>query len=117
MGVEIRRVYDEAEDADGYRVLVDRLWPRGVAKADAHLDEWLKDVAPSPDLRTWFGHDPERFEEFATRYEAELDGSEALEHLRGLVDEHERVTLVFAAKDTEHSHARVLADLLAPGRG
>ncbi|MGC5614974.1 DUF488 domain-containing protein [Georgenia sp. Z1491] len=112
MGVEIKRVYDDAARSDGYRVLVDRVWPRGVKKEDAELDEWLKDVAPSTDLRKWFGHDPDRYEEFGRRYEAELEGSDALDHLAELVEEHERVTLLYAAKDTEHNHARVLAGLL-----
>ncbi|MGC5629291.1 DUF488 domain-containing protein [Georgenia sp. Z1344] len=112
MGLRIKRVYDDAAEADGYRVLVDRIWPRGVKKEDARIDEWLKDVAPSTDLRKWFGHDPDRYEEFAGRYESELDGSDALSHLEDLVDEHRTVTLVYAAKDTEHSHAKVLAGLL-----
>ncbi|MGO1834474.1 probable uroporphyrin-III c-methyltransferase [Actinomycetales bacterium JB111] len=112
MTARIKRVYEEAEASDGYRVLVDRLWPRGVSKERAEIDEWLKDVAPSPDLRTWFGHRPERFEEFAERYAAELDGSPALEHLRELVGEHDTVTLVIAAKDPEHNHGLVLLDQL-----
>jgi uncharacterized protein YeaO (DUF488 family) len=112
MTARIKRVYEEAEADDGYRVLVDRLWPRGVSKDRAEIDEWLKDVAPSPDLRTWFGHRPERFDEFAERYAAELDGAPALEHLRELVGAHDTVTLVIAAKDPEHNHALVLLDQL-----
>ncbi|MGO1174113.1 MAG: DUF488 domain-containing protein [Actinomycetaceae bacterium] len=112
MGVEIKRVYDDAKKSDGYRVLVDRVWPRGVKKEDARVDEWLKDVAPSTDLRKWFDHDPKKFDEFAGRYESELDGTDALAHLEELVDEHGTVTLVYAAKDTENNHARVLARVL-----
>ena len=111
--VRIKRVYDGADPADGYRILVDRLWPRGESKEAAHLDEWLKEVGPSTELRTWFGHQPERFEEFAKRYRAELDGSPALETLRGLCAEQPTVTLVYGAKDTEHNQAVVLRDLLS----
>ena len=84
--VRVRRVYEEPEEQDGARVLVDRIWPRGLSKEKAHLDEWCKDVAPSTELRTWYGHDPARFEEFGRRYRAELKDSEratALKHLRG----------------------------------
>jgi len=110
--VRIKRVYDDADPADGYRILVDRLWPRGVRKDAAVLDEWMKDVAPSPDLRTWFGHRPERFAEFVERYRAELAGSSALAVLRERCAEHGVVTLVHAAKDPEHNHVRVLAEEL-----
>ena len=112
MAARIKRVYEKPGPDDGYRVLVDRLWPRGVSKEGAELDEWLKDVAPSPELRTWFGHRPERFAEFSERYAAELDGSPALAHLRGLVEDHDTVTLVLAAKDPEHNHGLVLLDQL-----
>ena len=93
------------------RVLIDRLWPRGLDKQHAAIDEWLKDVAPSPALRKWFNHDPIRWQEFRRRYLAELAGNEALERLRRLSHEH-HVTLVYAARDTEHNHALVLRDLL-----
>ncbi|MEU8247934.1 DUF488 family protein [Nonomuraea sp. NPDC048916] len=107
--VNIQRVYDH-EPTEGTVFLVDRLWPRGVRKSDLHLDGWLKDLAPSTELREWFGHRPERFEEFAKRYRAELD--EHPEALRPLLDAAERgpVTLLYAAKDTEHNQARVLRD-------
>src|SRR5918993_6099703 len=85
--VRVRRVYEEPEPADGTRVLVDRIWPRGLAKAKAALDEWCKDVAPSDELRKWYSHDPDRFEEFGRRYQLELQDprrAEALAHLRGL---------------------------------
>lgn len=108
----IKRVYDEPTPADGYRILVDRLWPRGLSKDDAALDEWMKAVAPSPDLRRWFGHDPERFERFADRYRRELDDSPALAQLRERCREHPVVTLVYGAKDEAHNQAVVLRDLL-----
>ncbi|HWU23124.1 MAG TPA: DUF488 family protein [Nocardioides sp.] len=110
--VRTKRAYDAPAAADGYRILVDRLWPRGVSEASAQLDEWLKDVAPSAHLRTWFGHRPERFEEFGERYRAELDGSPALDLLRSQCAEHPVVTLVYAAKDPVHNHAQVLLDLV-----
>ena len=110
--VHVRSVRDEPASGDGYRVLVDRLWPRGVRKEEADLDEWLKDIGPSTELRTWFGHDPEKFEEFAHRYEAELEGAEEWEHLTEVVAEHGRVTLLFGAADREHNQAGVLQDLL-----
>jgi uncharacterized protein YeaO (DUF488 family) len=115
--VRIKRVYDEPAPADGYRVLVDRLWPRGIRKDDATLDEWMKDVAPSTDLRQWFGHDPEKFDEFADRYRAELERSAALARLRALRREHDVVTLLYSAKDAEHNQAVVLRDLLGSRRG
>lgn len=104
----IKRAYDEPAAGDGYRVLVDRLWPRGLTKERAALDLWLKEAAPSPDLRTWFGHDPARFSEFSRRYRDELQENPAAEQLCGLLAEHRNVTLVYAAKDPEHNHALVL---------
>ncbi|MGY1901080.1 DUF488 domain-containing protein [Nocardia gipuzkoensis] len=113
--VQIRRIYDDSAPDDGIRVLVDRLWPRGVSKTEAHLDEWCKQIAPSTDLRTWYGHDPELFDEFARRYRDELaqpDRAAALTHLRELADRG-RLTLLTGTKDTHISQAAVLADLLA----
>lgn len=112
--VKVRRAYDEPERADGTRVLVDRIWPRGLSKEKAALDEWRKAIAPSTALRKWYGHDPERFEEFSRRYRAELDEPEradALAHLRDLAA-HGTVTLLTAAKRADISEAVVLADLL-----
>jgi uncharacterized protein YeaO (DUF488 family) len=110
--VRLKRVYEDAAAADGRRVLIDRIWPRGVSREQARLDEWARELAPSSDLRRWFGHDPARFAEFRRRYEAELAGQEEkLRELRG----HARngtLTLVYAARDTEHNDAVVLADLL-----
>ena len=110
--VRIKRAYEAASSSDGCRVLVDRLWPRGVSKERAELDEWLKDVAPSTELRTWWNHDPARMEEFALRYRAELDSNtEAVKTLRALVDAGV-TTLVYGAKDQYVNHARVLAEYL-----
>lgn len=109
-GVRVKRIYDPADPADGRRVLVDRLWPRGVAKAAAQLDDWLRDVAPSSGLRTWYGHEPSRFEEFARRYRAELDGAGPL--LDGLRATTGPLTLLTATRDVEHSGAAVLAAVL-----
>ncbi|MEU1202400.1 DUF488 family protein [Streptomyces sp. NPDC005813] len=109
-----RRVYESPTPKDGKRVLVDRLWPRGVSKSAAHLDEWLKDVAPSTDLRHWYHHDPERFAEFRRRYIAELGDPEheqAVQELRDLAA-HDKVTLLTATKDADHSEAAVLAEWL-----
>jgi DNA-3-methyladenine glycosylase len=112
MAVRIKRVYEDATDADGYRVLVDRVWPRGVSKERAAVDEWLKEAGPSTELRTWFGHVPERFEQFSQRYRQELDGNEATKQLREIVAAHEVVTLVYSAKDEQHNQAAVLRELL-----
>jgi uncharacterized protein YeaO (DUF488 family) len=112
MDVRLKRAYEEPEATDGYRVLIDRLWPRGVSKEDAHLDEWARELAPSADLRKWFGHDPERFDEFRRRYAGELAAQEVkLAELRGRAREG-TLTLVYGARDTEHNDAVVLAELL-----
>lgn len=115
--VRARRVYEPAAPSDGRRVLVDRLWPRGLSKDRARLDEWLKAVAPSDELRRWYGHEPARFAEFRRRYEAELaepERAEALNHLRAETRSGP-VTLLTATKDLEHSEAEVLAQLLRSG--
>ena len=112
--VNVRRVYDETQRADGARVLVDGIWPRGLSKEKADLREWCKRVAPSTALRKWYGHDPARFEEFGRRYRAELEQperAEALEHLRDLA-RHGTLTLLTATKRPDISEAAVLADLL-----
>ena len=110
--VDIKRVYEQAADEDGIRILVDRLWPRGVSKERAALSGWLKDVAPSPDLRRWWHHDPDRFEDFARRYRTELDDNPALGDLLSIVREHDRTTLVYAAKDPAVNHALILRDYI-----
>jgi uncharacterized protein YeaO (DUF488 family) len=112
--VRVRRVYAEPEADDGTRVLVDRIWPRGMTKARAALDEWCKDVAPSTELRKWYGHDPGRFEEFGRRYRLELEDPEragAVAHLRALARDG-TVTLLTATKEPAISEAAVLASLL-----
>jgi uncharacterized protein YeaO (DUF488 family) len=111
--VGVVRIYDEVTPGE-YRVLVDRVWPRGISKEAAHLDLWLKDVAPSTELRRWYGHDPARFEEFRRRYEAELadtPAAEALQRLKKLAADR-KVVLVTATKDVSCSNAAVLASLL-----
>ena len=110
----MKRVYDDPSPDDGCRVLVDRVWPRGVRKDEAHLDEWLKAVAPTTELRKWFGHVPERYDEFVTRYAGELEDGEpatAFAHLRELADAGP-LTLITATKQWQISQAAVLADLL-----
>ena len=111
--IKIKRAYAPAEETDGYRILVDRLWPRGISKEKAKIDLWLKSVAPSSDLSKWFGHVPERFPEFTKRYKAELAESGALDDLRKVLSEHPDATLLFAAHDEEHNNAVVLKELLS----
>ena len=119
--IEVVRVYGDPGRRPGeLRVLVDRLWPRGVQKAALDFDEWAKDVAPSTELRRWYGHDPERFGEFARRYSAELDcepRAAIVSRLRELARGHGRLVLLTATRDVEHSAAAVLTDVLAAGRG
>jgi uncharacterized protein YeaO (DUF488 family) len=117
--VRVARVYDAPAVDDGWRVLVDRLWPRGLRKEDLRLDEWCKDLAPSTDLRRWYGHRPDRFEEFARRYERELDDTDrsaALGRLRHLASR-QQVTLLTATKDVAISGAHVLATVLRRRQG
>lgn len=112
--VRVKRAYDEPAPDDGMRILIDRLWPRGISKERARIDLWLKEVAPSQELRAWFGHDPEKFAEFRQRYEAELASGQAYKALTTLRDLARRgpITLVFAARDAAHANVRVLQDLL-----
>lgn len=116
MPVEIKRVYEAAGADDGERILVDRLWPRGVSHDRAKLSEWNKDVAPTAELRTWFNHDPARMDEFAERYRSELDSlpeaREAVQHLLDLLRKGKKLTLVYAAKDPKVNQAKVLAEYL-----
>jgi uncharacterized protein YeaO (DUF488 family) len=111
MTFEIKRVYDPAQSSDGVRVLVDRLWPRGLRKSDAHLDHWMKDVAPSPRLRLWFGHKPERFAEFSKHYKRELASNTGIAKLRKL-GRSSTVTLLYGARDANANHAVVLQSVL-----
>ncbi|MGZ4565449.1 MAG: DUF488 domain-containing protein [Blastococcus sp.] len=118
--MRVRRVYEEPRDDDGRRILVDRIWPRGLSKERAHIDEWCRQIAPSTELRTWYHHDPDLYPEFARRYRAELEEpqrAEALERLQQLVqDGTVTVTLLTGATRSDISQASVLADLIA-GRG
>src|SRR5579875_2466841 len=108
--IKLKRAYEAAAADDGTRVLVERLWPRGLSKECAHIDLWLKDVAPSNELRKWFAHDPSKFSEFRQRYQQELssgDGQEALRKLREMTRQ-QKITLIFSAHDAEHNNAVVL---------
>ena len=110
--LRLKRAYEPAAPEDGYRILIDRLWPRGVRKDKAALDDWAKEIAPSTDLRKWFGHDPDRWSEFQRRYRAELRGhSEALDRIRHLAKSR-HVTLVYSAHDEQHNDAVVLRNVL-----
>lgn len=111
MVIEIKRVYSPQE-TDEFRILVDRLWPRGLKKETANIDVWMKEVAPSPSLRKWFNHDPEKWEVFSKEYEAELEKSGAVKELLRYLEKHGKVTLLYAAKDEEHNHALVLKNFL-----
>ncbi|HEX3908373.1 MAG TPA: DUF488 family protein [Mycobacteriales bacterium] len=116
--VQVRRIYDDPAKSDGTRVLVDRVWPRGMSRETAHIDEWRRDIAPSTELRKWYGHDHERFEEFTRRYLVELQEPErmaALTDLRSLA-RRGPVTLLTATKEPEFSQAAVLVNLVASGR-
>jgi uncharacterized protein YeaO (DUF488 family) len=111
--IKIKRVYKKPANEDGWRVLVDRLWPRGMKKDAAHVDVWMKDIAPSDALRRWFGHEPERWSEFQKKYRAELAKKrELVAELKKMAKEHAALTLLFGAKDEEHNQAVVLADVL-----
>ena len=115
MPYQIKRIYDALSDNDGYRVLVDRVWPRGISKESAHLDAWLKELAPSTDLRLWFAHDPSKFSEFQRRYFAELDVNPEVKNIITDLNQRaktETVTLLYSAKDEEHNQAVVLKDYL-----
>lgn len=110
--IQIKRIYDKPAKTDGMRVLVDRLWPRGVSKAEAHLDAWLKEIAPSSKLRTWFNHKPEKFEDFSKKYIAELSHNTAVAEMKRLLTKNQTVTLLYAAKSPTINHAIVLQKFL-----
>ena len=114
MAIRMRRAYEPPTPADGYRVLIDRVWPRGVAKAEARLDEWARDLAVTTALRRWFGHDPARWDEFRDRYRAELLAPERRAALEALARRGREgtVTLVYGARDERHNNARVVAEVL-----
>ncbi len=112
MEIKIKRAYDAPSPTDGYRVLVDRLWPRGIKKETLALDEWCKDIAPSTELREWFNHDPDKFEEFRVRYQYELRNSDIAQKLLERAKGSNSLTLVYAAKDTDINHAQVLKNYM-----
>ncbi len=103
-----KRIYESAETSDGFRVLVDRLWPRGVKKENAEIDIWLKEVAPSNELRKWFNHEPQKWNEFQKRYSKELKGSEVVKTLLDYARKNKKLTLLYSAKDEEHNQAVAL---------
>jgi len=112
MSVVVKRIYEPVASQDGYRILVDRLWPRGIKKEAAEIDNWLKEVAPSTELRKWFHAGKGSFADFKKKYLAELKENPALKELKSLIKEHKKVTLLYAAKDEEQNHALILAGLL-----
>jgi uncharacterized protein YeaO (DUF488 family) len=113
MSIKIKRVYEEYDKADGYRILVDRLWPRGIKKENAKLDEWNKDIAPSTELRKKFHNGEEKFEEFVKSYKKELleNNKEELQRIKDLA-KNKKVTFLYGSKDEEHNHAKVLGDII-----
>ena len=112
MTIKIKRAYEQADAADGERILVDRLWPRGLSKKKAHIDLWMKEIAPSTELRVWFGHDPAKWKDFRGRYKTELrNNTDLIETLAGKAEEGP-ITLVYAARDEKHNEALVLKQFL-----
>lgn len=103
-----KRIYESAETSDGFRVLVDRLWPRGVKKENAEIDIWLKEIAPSNELRKWFNHEPQKWNEFQKRYARELKGTEVVKTLLDYARKNKKLTLLYSAKDEEHNQAVAL---------
>lgn len=115
----LKRIYDGYSEDDGYRVLVDRVWPRGIKKVDAHLDEWLKKIGPTTELRKWFNHEDDKYPEFKRKYEAELqvgEAAEAVAKLQKILTEHQKVTLLYGAKNEKHNQAVVLKEYLEQGK-
>jgi uncharacterized protein YeaO (DUF488 family) len=112
--IQLKRIYDPISEDDGYRILVDRLWPRGVSKENARIDLWMKEVAPSTELRKWFHHETDKWEEFQQLYKGELsDKKDLLSKLLNIEKENNNVTLLFSAKDREKNQAKVLSDVLS----
>ena len=112
MTIKLKRAYESKEKTDGFRILVDRLWPRGLKKEDLDFDVWLKEVAPSSALRKWFNHDVEKWETFRSKYIAELNQSASINELKSILSKHKTITLIYSAKDEEHNQAIVLKRLL-----
>lgn len=112
ISIKIKRVYDKYEESDGFRILVDRLWPRGLKKKEAKVDLWFKEIAPTDELRKWFAHDPSKWDEFKKKYEEEIKKNENLNKLIKIIIEKKNVTLLYSAKDREHNNAVVLKNIL-----
>ncbi|KAA0208399.1 MAG: DUF488 domain-containing protein [Ignavibacteriaceae bacterium] len=111
--IKLKRIYDKPERSDGFRILVDKLWPRGISKDNAKLDLWLKEIAPSNELRKWFGHDPAKWTEFQSRYKSEIEKNELpLKQLLEIAGKRKIVTLLYAAKDDKHNNALVIKNLI-----
>jgi len=111
--IRIKRIYEEYSPDDGFRILIDRLWPRGVSKDDARVDLWFKEIAPTDHLRKWFSHDPKKWEAFKKKYIKELKENKlSLDKIRNLKKEHKNITLIFSAKDEQHNNAVVLSEFL-----
>ncbi|HTH82755.1 MAG TPA: DUF488 family protein [Mucilaginibacter sp.] len=110
--INIKRIYEAYDEADGLRILVDHLWPRGIKKETAHIDRWFKEIAPSNELRKWYDHDPEKFQAFNKKYREELNQTHELDELINYIDHHPTITLLFAAKDADLSNAAVLRDVI-----
>ncbi|HKO81372.1 MAG TPA: DUF488 domain-containing protein [Chitinophagaceae bacterium] len=110
--IRIKRIYEPAEAKDGFRILIDRLWPRGIKKENAPIDRWVKSAAPSTELRKWFAHDPAKWETFQKKYKEELKKTGALDELIAYTQKYKKVTLLYAAKDKQHNQAIVLQELL-----
>ena len=112
--IKIKRIYEPFSKTDGYRILVDRLWPRGMKKEDAHVDKWLKEIAPSTELRQWFHAEPGRWEQFRMKYLDELKNSNVVDELIAYIKEHQTITLLYSVKDEEHNHALILQEFIKP---
>jgi len=110
--IKIKRIYEPHEANDGYRILVDRLWPRGMKKEAANINIWMKEIAPSTELRKWFNHEPEKWKSFLVKYKTELKHSSLLEELKALTEKHKIITLLYGAKDEQHNHAIALKSFL-----
>jgi uncharacterized protein YeaO (DUF488 family) len=111
--IKIKRIYEKYSSDDGYRILIDRLWPRGISKANAHVDLWFKEIAPTDHLRKWFSHDPKKWNSFEKKYKEELkENKPLLDKIKFLEQEHKNVTLIFSAKDEQHNNAIVLDEVL-----
>jgi uncharacterized protein YeaO (DUF488 family) len=112
MIINVKRIYEPYSESDGYRILVDRLWPRGMKKEDARIDKWLKEIAPSTELRKWYNHEPEKWDQFRQKYHAELDKSVALDGLLSDLNQHKTVTFLFSSREEKINHAVVLKQFI-----